>query len=53
MLDHLGETAAATRIRAALRAVLTAGLIRTRDLGGTSSTTAFADAICAALARPA
>ena len=53
MLDHLGETAAAARIRAALRAVLTAGRVRTRDLGGTSSTTAFADAICSALARPA
>jgi isocitrate dehydrogenase (NAD+) len=50
MLRHLGETAAADRIDAALAQVLTAGQVRTRDLGGTSSTTAFAEAICAALA---
>jgi isocitrate dehydrogenase (NAD+) len=46
MLAHIGEPEAAARIRTALRTVLTAGKVRTRDLGGTSSTTEFADAIC-------
>jgi isocitrate dehydrogenase (NAD+) len=46
MLDHIGETAAAERIRAALTRVLTAGRVRTRDLGGSASTTDFTDAIC-------
>jgi isocitrate dehydrogenase (NAD+) len=46
MLDHLGEQAAAVRIRAALARVLVAGRIRTRDLGGTASTTEFTDALC-------
>jgi isocitrate dehydrogenase (NAD+) len=49
MLRHLGETAAADRIDAALTRVLTAGQVRTRDLGGTATTTAFAGAICGAL----
>jgi isocitrate dehydrogenase (NAD+) len=46
MLDHLGERAAATRIREALDRVLTAGVVRTRDLGGTATTTEFTDAVC-------
>jgi isocitrate dehydrogenase (NAD+) len=46
MLDHLGEPAASSRIRAALDRVLTDGVIRTRDLGGTATTTEFTDAIC-------
>jgi isocitrate dehydrogenase (NAD+) len=50
MLRHLGETSAADRIDAALARVLMAGQVRTRDLGGTASTTAFAEAICGALA---
>ena len=50
MLRHIGEDAAATRIQAALERVLLDGLVRTRDLGGSASTTAFADAIVAALA---
>ena len=49
MLDHLGERAAAVRIRAALDRVLEEGRVRTRDLGGTASTTDFTDAICKAL----
>jgi isocitrate dehydrogenase (NAD+) len=49
MLEHLGDRATASRIRRALDAVLEAGAIRTRDLGGTASTTAFTDAVCAAL----
>jgi isocitrate dehydrogenase (NAD+) len=46
MLDHLGERVASARIRAALDRVLTDGVIRTRDLGGTATTTEFTDAIC-------
>jgi isocitrate dehydrogenase (NAD+) len=46
MLDHLGEQAHAARIRDALGRVLTAGQVRTRDLGGTASTTEFTEAIC-------
>ena len=49
MLDHLGERAAAARIRDALGRVLTAGAVRTRDLGGTATTTEFTDAICRAI----
>jgi isocitrate dehydrogenase (NAD+) len=45
MLDHIGEPAAASRIRKALATVLSAGQIRTRDLGGTATTTGFAEAI--------
>ena len=45
MLRHIGEGAIADRVMAALTAVLREGRIRTRDLGGTASTTAFAEAI--------
>jgi isocitrate dehydrogenase (NAD+) len=50
MLRHIDEHAAADRIMAGLGAVLTAGRIRTRDLGGSASTTEFADAVCRELA---
>ena len=46
MLEHIGERASADRIRGALTRVLAAGEVRTRDLGGTASTTEFTDAIC-------
>jgi isocitrate dehydrogenase (NAD+) len=46
MLEHIGERASAERIRAALLRVLAAGTVRTRDLGGTATTTEFTDAIC-------
>jgi isocitrate dehydrogenase (NAD+) len=46
MLDHIGERQRAERIRAALTTVLTAGSVRTRDLGGEASTTEFTDALC-------
>jgi isocitrate dehydrogenase (NAD+) len=49
MLRHIGERAAADRIMAALGAVLSAGTARTRDLGGTSSTMEFADAVARAI----
>ena len=46
MLDHIGERAAAERIRGALTRVLTAGTVRTRDMGGTAHTTDFTAAVC-------
>ena len=45
MLRHIDEGTAADRIMQALGAVLTAGAVRTRDLGGTASTLEFADAV--------
>jgi isocitrate dehydrogenase (NAD+) len=50
MLAHIGETAAADRVTTALHRVLTAGTARTRDLGGTATTSGFADLVCRALA---
>ena len=49
MLDHIGEGQAAAHIRDALGRVLTEGAVRTRDLGGTASTTEFTDAVCRSL----
>ena len=46
MLDFIDEHAASQRVRGALEKVLEAGAVRTRDLGGTASTTEFTDAIC-------
>jgi tartrate dehydrogenase/decarboxylase/D-malate dehydrogenase len=46
MLDHIGEHAAAERIRTALLQVLSDGRIRTRDLGGRARTTEFTAAVC-------
>ena len=46
MLRHIDEGAAADRIMTGLGAVLTARVVRTRDLGGTASTLEFADAVC-------
>jgi isocitrate dehydrogenase (NAD+) len=46
MLHHLGETSHAEIVREAMVRVLTERNIRTRDLGGTSTTTEYADAIC-------
>ncbi len=51
MLHHLHEDAVADRVMRAITAVL-AGTVRTRDIGGTASTTEFATAICRALDRP-
>lgn len=50
LLEHLEEDAAAARLRAALDAVLEAGEVRTRDLGGQASTAEFTDAVIKALA---
>ena len=51
LLEHIGERERADRIRAALDRVLAAGVVRTRDLGGTASTTEFTDAICKEIER--
>ena len=50
MLDHCGRAPEAARLRAALDHTLLVAKVRTRDLGGTASTSAFADAVVAALA---
>ena len=47
MLRHLGEREAADRIETAMLEVFVEGKVRTRDVGGTSKTTEFADAIIA------
>jgi isocitrate dehydrogenase (NAD+) len=49
MLRHLGERAAADAVAGAVRKVLAAGRVRTRDLGGDATTLAFTDAICRAV----
>ena len=46
MLDHIGERERGAHIRAALGRILSAGKVRTRDLGGQASTTEFTDAVC-------
>ncbi len=49
MLEHLGETAAAGRVMAAIEKVLAAGTVRTPDLGGESTTDDVATAVQDAL----
>ena len=46
LLEHIGDTDRARRIRGALDRVLADGAVRTRDLGGTATTTEFTEAIC-------
>jgi isocitrate dehydrogenase (NAD+) len=46
MLRHIGEGERADAVMRAMTAVLAGGKVRTRDLGGSSTTTEFADAIC-------
>jgi isocitrate dehydrogenase (NAD+) len=46
LLDHIGCSKESASIRAALDRVLGTGQVRTRDLGGTATTTEFTDAIC-------
>ncbi|GAC1516610.1 MAG: isocitrate dehydrogenase [Gemmatimonadaceae bacterium] len=45
LLDHVGDTGRAATIRSALEAVVRDGRQVTRDLGGTATTSQFADAI--------
>jgi isocitrate dehydrogenase (NAD+) len=49
LLKDIGEATAAGRIQKAVEAVLTEGKIRTRDIGGSSSTTEFTEAVAARL----
>ncbi|MBI2843454.1 MAG: isocitrate/isopropylmalate dehydrogenase family protein [Armatimonadetes bacterium] len=49
MLRHIGEAEAAGRIESALFSVLRRGETRTRDLGGTATTTEMTDAVIQAL----
>jgi isocitrate dehydrogenase (NAD+) len=51
MLNHLHETAIATKIRNAYDAVIAEGKTLTRDLGGTAGTNEFADAVIAKLGK--
>ena len=50
MLEHLGELAAARRVREAVRAAIVDDGVRTADLGGTAGTAAFGDAVARRLA---
>jgi isocitrate dehydrogenase (NAD+) len=50
MLRHIGEPAAADRIMNALGRVLTAGAVRTADLGGRATTSEFGEAVARAAA---
>jgi isocitrate/isopropylmalate dehydrogenase len=43
--------AAAERIHSALHTILMDGRVRTRDIGGTATTTEFADAVCDIVSR--
>ncbi|HEY0844226.1 MAG TPA: isocitrate/isopropylmalate family dehydrogenase [Noviherbaspirillum sp.] len=45
MLEHVGKPELATRLRAAIQATLLEDNVRTRDLGGTASTTEFTAAL--------
>ncbi len=51
LLDHIGETQAADRIRLAVNAVLAEGRKLTRDLGGTAGTIEIAEAVAERLAK--
>jgi tartrate dehydrogenase/decarboxylase/D-malate dehydrogenase len=54
MLEHLGERTAATHVVNAIEQVVSAGRVRTPDLGGSSTTKEVTEAIVAVLeARPA
>jgi len=49
MLNHIEERQAARQIETAMLKVFAEGKVRTRDIGGTSSTNEFADAIISSL----
>ena len=49
MMDHMGQRDVARRVRDAVHAVLEAGTVRTRDLGGTAGTDEFSAAIVDAM----
>ncbi len=45
MLDHLGETEASRDVEAAVSEILSAGIVKTRDMGGNHSTSEMGDAV--------
>jgi isocitrate/isopropylmalate dehydrogenase len=47
MLDHIGEEEAAAHVQKAVKNVLAAGKVKTRDMGGSATTTEIGDAIAA------
>ncbi len=49
MLRHIGEREAADRVERAMLDTFREGKVRTRDIGGTASTSEFADAIITAM----
>jgi isocitrate dehydrogenase (NAD+) len=49
MLSHIEERPAADKIETAMLKIFAEGKVRTRDIGGTSSTNEFADAVIAAM----
>jgi len=51
MLDYLGEKEAAAKIEGAVMEVLGEGKVRTKDLGGISTTSEMCDAVAQRLRR--
>jgi isocitrate dehydrogenase (NAD+) len=49
LLDHVGQGAAATRMRKGMFAALGDATTRTRDLGGKANTAGFCDAVVRAM----
>ncbi len=49
LLDHIGDHGRAERVRRALEKTIKEGKAVTSDMGGTSSTEQFTDAVIAAL----
>jgi isocitrate/isopropylmalate dehydrogenase len=45
MLDHLGEEEAATDIQSAIMKVLADGKVRTKDMGGSNTTSEVGEAV--------
>jgi isocitrate dehydrogenase (NAD+) len=53
MLHHIDEPATAERVQTGLEQVYREGKVLTKDVGGTSGTRAFADAVMQAMEAPA
>jgi tartrate dehydrogenase/decarboxylase/D-malate dehydrogenase len=49
MLEHIGELDAAKAVQTAVKAVLAEGKVKTRDMGGSATTSEIGDAITASL----
>jgi isocitrate dehydrogenase (NAD+) len=52
MLHHINESATAERVQAGIEQVYREGKTLTRDVGGTSGTKAFAEAVLQAMEAP-